>query len=243
MVCKLHATDVSRIPDKARILLVGDSTTHRAFSLLRKLVGGCREVKHGSQAALFPGGDAGVKSGAGVHQICARGIELWFHAFTKADEGQVGAGMKHPMNKERKIDQFDFSYLEQTLDVVILTIGVHFSYFDADKFGVILDAFLPAIRTSVKSREHWFMSNNRYCGKCFSAGRGFSAGNKPVYLREIQNEARAEMMTSISMAKAAQHGWRPLNQHAITRAIPDSRMPDGVHCKSPFNSSPSFPRS
>ncbi len=75
------------------------------------------------------------------------------------------------------------------------------------------------------------MSNNRYCGQCFSTGKGFSPGNKPVYLREVQNEARAEIMVDISLSIAAQHGWRPVNQHAISSSVPVSAQVDGVHCK------------
>ena len=103
-------------------------------------------------------------------------------------------------SKPRGLDQFDFSYLgtgklvTPQLDLAILSMGVHFSYFDPDKWGEILDEFLPHVKRSIKANEYWFMSNNRFCGPCFSAGRGFSKGNKPVYLREVQNEARAEIM-------------------------------------------------
>eukprot|EP01043_Picozoa_sp_COSAG02_P031796 COSAG02_NODE_2092_length_9853_cov_12.323970_7_plen_247_part_00 len=233
LACKLD-TSLSRIADDAKILLAGDSTTYRAFQRLTKNVGGCLIAKGSdSQARKYPSGDAGIKTGAGIHYKCARGINLWFHAFTKAEEDQVGptGGVKHPTARIRKIDQFDFSYLPSKLDLVILTIGVHFSYFDPDKFSRILDAFLPAVKSAANSREHWFMSNNRYCGACFSAGKGFSRGNRPVYLREVQNEARGEKMADISMSKAAQHGWRPVNQHAISRSIPVGQQVDGVHCK------------
>lgn len=236
LACKLNP-DTSRIPDKAKILLAGDSTTYRAFQRLKLKVGGCKlATGSDSQAKKYPQGDAGIKVGAGTHFTCARGIDVWFHAFTKADEDQApGAtgGIDNAAAKMRKIDQFDFSYLTTKLDLVILTIGVHFSYFDPDKFSRILDKFLPAIKSAAKSREHWFMSNNRYCGPCFSTGRGrgggFTKGNRPVYLRELQNEARAEVMTEISMAKAVQHGWRPINQHAITGSIPVSQQYDHVH--------------
>jgi hypothetical protein len=234
LACEL-STSISRIPSKAKILLAGDSTTHRAFNQLKKRVGDCTAATgKTSQAKKYPGGDAGIRAGAGVHYKCARGIELWFHAFTKADEEQVGptGGMKNPMAKMRKIDQFDFSYVGTALDLVILTIGVHFSYYDPDKFAHILEKFLPAIKSATaESKEHWFMPQNRYCGPCFSTGRGFSSGNKPVYLREVQNEARGEIMADISMAKAIEHGWRPMNQHAISRSIPVGKQEDGVHCK------------
>ena len=39
------------------------------------------------------------------------------------------------------------------------------------------------------------------------------------YLRELQNQARADHMNTIALAKAEQHGWRPLNQYAMSSAI------------------------
>ena len=68
-------------------------------------------------------------------------------------------------SEPRKINQFDFSYLGSTeLDLIIIVIGVHFSYYDPDRFSEMLRTFLPAVKEGVASREHWFMDNNRYCG-------------------------------------------------------------------------------
>ena len=68
-------------------------------------------------------------------------------------------------SEPRKINQFDFSYLGSTkLDLIIIVIGVHFSYYDPDRFVEMLRTFLPAVKEGVASREHWFMDNNRYCG-------------------------------------------------------------------------------
>jgi hypothetical protein len=69
--------------------------------------------------------------------------------------------------------------------------------------------------SQVSSKEYWFMSANRFCGPCFSnkrgspfAGKGFPdvEGQRDTldYLREIQNQARGDIFTEISMAKAAQ---------------------------------------
>ena len=68
-------------------------------------------------------------------------------------------------SEPRKINQFDFSYLGSTeLDLIIIVIGVHFSYYDPDRFSEMLRTFLPAVKEGVASREHWFLDNNRYCG-------------------------------------------------------------------------------
>jgi len=39
-------------------------------------------------------------------------------------------------------------------------------------------------------------------------------------LRELQNQARVDSMNEVALAKAEQHGWRPLNQYAMSSAIP-----------------------
>ena len=68
-------------------------------------------------------------------------------------------------SEPRKINQFDFSYLGSTkLDLIIIVIGVHFSYYDPDRLSEMIRTFLPAVKEGVASREHWFMDNNRYCG-------------------------------------------------------------------------------
>ena len=84
--CSAKAQCAARIPSGAKILLSGDSTTHRTFEHIKAAVGGCSQVRGASsQAGKYPQGDAGIKAGAGVHYKCARSIELWFHAFTKAE--------------------------------------------------------------------------------------------------------------------------------------------------------------
>ena len=66
-------------------------------------------------------------------------MTLWFHAFTNA----TALGF----DKDRRIDQFDFGYLGGTqLDLLVLTAGVHFSYYDPPVYRRLLDAFLPAVR-------------------------------------------------------------------------------------------------
>ena len=44
------------------------------------------------------------------------------------------------------------------------------------------------------------------------------------YLREVQNQARADGMNAVALAKAEQHGWRPLNQYAMSSAIPVTKQ-------------------
>lgn len=78
--------------------------------------------------------------------------------------------------------------------------------------------------------ESWLLSANRYCGPCFSTGRGFTKGNKPTYLRELQNQPRGELMATQAMAAAgAAAGWRGLNQFGLTAAIPVAKQENGVH--------------
>jgi hypothetical protein len=226
--CALPAvTDgTNSIAQDARIMLIGDATTLRAFELLKQSVGDCRAVLvMKSQAEKYPNAEVGVAAGSGQHYKCARGVQLWFHGFANVEERAASSGY----DKGRRVDQFDFAYLGATvLDLVILGLGKDFLYYDQDKWSRMLDEFLPAIKTNVPAaREFWFMSQNRFCGPCVSNGKGYTKGNKPVYLRELQNQARADGMTEVAMAKAEQHGWRPLNQYAISSAIPVMKQDNG----------------
>ena len=55
-------------------------------------------------------------------------------------------------------------------------------------------------------------AGRRYCGECYASGRGFSPGANPLYLREMQNEPRADLMAAVSAACATAAGFRVLHQ-------------------------------
>lgn len=179
-LCTLpRVTDGSGIPTDARIMIVGDAAAHRAFELLKESIGGCRDVLvMKSQAEKYPNADLGLPAASAGHFKCSRGIQLWFHGFSTADQGAAGAGF----DAGRRVDQFDFSYLGATvLDLVLLAIGNEFHIYDQDKYGRMLDTFLPVLKANIPAgREFWFMSQNRVCGPCISKGKGYSKGNKPV---------------------------------------------------------------
>eukprot|EP01043_Picozoa_sp_COSAG02_P031046 COSAG02_NODE_2008_length_10124_cov_83.805287_4_plen_315_part_00 len=174
-----RVTDGSGVPTDARIMIVGDAAALRAFELLKKSIGGCDAVLvMKSQAEKYPYADLGLPAGSAAHFKCSRGIQLWFHGFSTADQGAAGAGF----DTGRRVDQFDFSYLGATvLDLVLLAIGKDFLIYDHDKYGRMLDTFLPVLKANIPAgREFWFMSQNRICGPCASKGKGYSKGNKPV---------------------------------------------------------------
>jgi hypothetical protein len=160
-------------------MIIGDATALRAFELMKQSISGCRDVLvMKSQAEKYPNADLGVPAASAAHFKCARGIQLWFHGFSTADQGAAAAGF----DAGRRVDQFDFSYLGATvLDLVLLGIGKDFLIYDQDKFGRMLDTFLPVVKANIPAgREFWFMSQNRICGPCASKGKGYSKGNKPV---------------------------------------------------------------
>lgn len=171
--------DGSGISYDARIMIIGDAAALRAFELLKNSVGECRAVLvMKSQSEKYPNADLGLPASSAAHFKCARGIQLWFHGFSVAGQSSARAGF----DARRRVDQFDFSYLGATvLDLVLLGIGKDFLIYDQDKFGRLLDAFLPVVKANIPAgREFWFMSQNRMCGPCASNGKGYSKGNKPV---------------------------------------------------------------
>ena len=174
-----RVTDGSEVPTDARIMIIGDATALTAFELLKQSIGGCRAVLvMKSQAEKYPNADLSLPAGSAAHFKCTRGVQLWFHGFSTADQSSAGAGL----DAGRRVDQFDFTYLGATvLDLVLLGIGKDFLIYDPDKFSRMLDAFLPAIKANLQAgREFWFMSQNRMCGPCASKGKGYSKGNRPV---------------------------------------------------------------
>ena len=56
--------------------------------------GDCRDVLvMKSQAEKYPNADLGVPAERAAHYKCARGIQLWFHAFSVADQGAASLGI------------------------------------------------------------------------------------------------------------------------------------------------------
>ena len=84
-----QVTDGSGIPTDARVMIIGDAAALRAFELLKQSVGDCRDVLvMKSQAEKYPNADLGLPAESAAHFKCARGIQLWFHGFTIADQAR-----------------------------------------------------------------------------------------------------------------------------------------------------------
>ena len=160
-----HAGDnaaAKDVPNNAKILLVGDSTVMRTFDLAVKMLHCKESSRQISQINMYPKATAGIRAGIGRHMQCERGIQLWSHVFIKMYS--LGSSINDVYSETRGFDQFDFSYFGRTRpDLVVLNMGVHFTYYDPDTFGELVSTFLPVIRralsptTSDVDTAFWFM--------------------------------------------------------------------------------------
>jgi hypothetical protein len=130
---------------------------------------------------------------------------------------------------------FDFSYLGGVqVDLLIVSVGAHFAIYDPDVFRLQLQVYLPIFKKVAGQGDAWLLTGGRYCGVCHTRPsdkltKGLHKGEPAYYLREIQNEARGELLNQIMMAEACVAGLKIVDQHHITQAIPVNPNDDAIH--------------
>jgi hypothetical protein len=116
--------------------------------------------------------------------------------------------------------------------------AAHFAIFDPDMAQAQARLFLPIMKNVTgDAGEAWFMTGSRYCGMCnlhrSHASREIQGKHDPEFFkREIWNEARGALVSSIMTAEACAAGFRVIDQHQITSAVGVTAHSDATHLDS-----------